>query len=427
MQTKLTSALVRKTTETEPPTRDTSYFDTEVPRMALRVKPPRPGSTRWSAWFFIRYTAPGGGERRMKVGDPRTMELTDARAAAKRMLSKVDGGGDPAADKARLRLDWVVREAWDAYAGSPEFGKHTPRSKIEDKGCATNHILHHIAATKLSAIDAPLVRRLHRLVEADRRTNKRKRRLGGPGAARRAVRVLSSMLSWAVNEGQLDRNPIIGTIRLDGTSERTTILDQPEQYTKLFETMDKMAAEGRLRPQVRAFVVALAATGLRRNEARTLRWGDLDFGARRITLRGPKGVKLSRKGPATETVSLPPIAAAALAAIRPEEALADERVFVPARGQMIAVNHDWRRIRAEAGLPADLVLHSLRHSIGTAGIVAGLSTAEVKSMLRHRNIATTARYVHLAEAARSRFQDRAIEGLIPAAEAPSPGEAKRRA
>ncbi|HUC16335.1 MAG TPA: integrase family protein [Acetobacteraceae bacterium] len=413
MQTKLTSALVRKVTETEAPQRDTSYFDIEVPRMALRVKPPRPGSARWSAWFFIRYTAPGGGERRMKVGDPRTMDLADARVAAKRMLAKVDGGGDPAADKARLRLDWTVREAWDAYASSREFGKHALRSQLEDKACATNHILHHVAATKLSAIDAPLVRRLHRLVEADRRTNKRKRRLGGPGAARRAARVLSSMLSWAVNEGQLDRNPIIGTIRLDGTGERTTILDRPEQYTKLFETMDKMVADGKLRSHVRAFVVVLAATGLRRNEARALRWGDLDLGARRVTLRDPKGAKLARGGPATETVSLPPIAAAALAAIRPEDAHPHEQVFVPVRGQMIAVNHDWRRIRAEAELPADLVLHGLRHSIGTAGIVAGMSTAEVGKMLRHRNVSVTQRYVHLAEATRSRLQDRAIEGLIP--------------
>ena len=73
-----------------------------------------------------------------------------------------------------------------------------------------------------------------------------------------------------VGEGQLDRNPIIGLVRLDGGGERTTILDQPEQYTRLFETMDGMVAGGELRPAVRAFVMLLAATGMRRNEARTL-------------------------------------------------------------------------------------------------------------------------------------------------------------
>ena len=110
-------------------------------------------------------------------------------------------------------------------------------------------------------------------------------------------------MTWAVGEGRLDRNPVIGGLRLDGDGERTTILDQPEQYARLFETMDKMVAEGRLRAIVRAFVVLLAATGMRRNEARTLRWGDVDLTRRRVTLRNPKGAKLARRGATTETVS----------------------------------------------------------------------------------------------------------------------------
>ena len=297
----------------------------------------------------------------------------------------------------------------------PEFARKAARSQTEDRATARLHVLRHIGQVKLSNLDVPSVRRLHRAVESDKRTNSRTRRLGGRGAARRAVRVLSAMLTWAVGEGQLARNPIIGALRLDGEGERTIILDRPDQYAALFSTMDRMVAEGRLRPDVRAFVVLVAATGMRRNEARTLRWGDVDLGARRITLRNPKGTKLARRGTATETVSLPPIAAAALAGVRPEDAGTDDLVFVPSRGNMIAVNHDWNRIRIEADLPPGLVLHSLRHSIGTAGIVAGMSTAEVGQMLRHRNIAVTQRYVHLAEASQSRLQDRAIGHLIPEA------------
>ena len=413
MQTKLTAALVRLHTETEPPLRDTSFFDTQVPRLALRVKPANRIGERWAALYFVRYTAPGGTERRIKVGDPRTMALDDARIAAKAMLAKVDSGGDPATDSVKNRAAWTAREAWEHYAVSAEAAKKTPRSQTEDASTARLHVLRHIGTTKLADIDVPAVRRLHRAVVGDQRTNSRKRKLGGPGAARRAVRVLSAMLTWAVGEGQLGRNPIIGALRLDGGGERTTVLDQPEQYARLFKTMDTMVADDDLRPPIRAFVVLLAATGMRRNEARTLQWGDIDLGARRITLRSPKGTKLARNGATTETVSLPPIAAAALAEVRPEDAADADLVFAPARGKLIAVNHDWNRIRAKAELPAGLVLHSLRHSIGTAGIVAGMSTAEVGKMLRHRNIAVTQRYVHLAEASRSRLQDRAIGQLIP--------------
>jgi integrase len=413
MQTKLTATLVRRHTETEPPTRDASYFDTEVARLALRVKPPRRPGERWASLYFIRYTAPGGAERRTKVGDPRTMTLDEARRSAKSVLSRVDSGHDPVADTAAMRAAWTLRDAWERYQASPEFAKKAPRSRIEDAATARLHVIRQLGSTKLADIDVPAVRRLHRAVEHDSRKNTRQRRLGGPGAARRAVRVLSSVLTWTVGEGHLARNPIIGALRLDGGGERTVILDQPEQYAALFTTMDAMVNEGRLRASVRVFVVLLAATGMRRDEARTLLWGDVDLASRRITLRNPKGAKLARRGAATEAVSLPPIAAAALATVRPEDAPYSDRVFAPNRGSLISVNHDWLRIRDEAGLPAGLVLHSLRHSIGTAGIVAGMSTAEVGKMLRHRNIAVTQRYVHLAEASRSRLQDRAIGQLIP--------------
>src|SRR5689334_15527637 len=101
MQTKLTAALVRRVTEAEPPARDTSYFDTEVRRLALRVKPPKKGD-QWAAWYFVRYTR-DGIERRLKVGDPRTMTLEAARVAARLTLGKVDAGLDPVRDQAAAR------------------------------------------------------------------------------------------------------------------------------------------------------------------------------------------------------------------------------------------------------------------------------------------------------------------------------------
>jgi integrase len=76
-------------------------------------------------------------------------------------------------------------------------------------------------------------------------------------------------------------------------------------------------------------------------------------------------------------------------------------------------NREWQRVRQRAGLKPELVLHSLRHSLGTAGIVAGMSsTLEVAKMLRHRNPSVTARYVHLAEAMQNRLHDHAADTLL---------------
>jgi integrase len=411
MQTKLTVALIRNLTEGSPPAHDASYFDTALPRFAIRVKPPVKAGAPWASLYYVRYTA-DGRERRIKVGNPKTMSLDDARASARAVLGRVDSGRDPAAETAARRAAWTTAEAWREYEASPEFARKSPRTKVDDAAAATLHVLRHLGSAKLGDIDVPAVRRLYRAVASDQRSNRRRRRLGGPAAARRAVRTLSTLMTWCVADGHLSRNPILGALRLPGGGERTVIMDTPEQYAALFETMDQMVAEGRLRPAVRAFVTLLAATGLRRNEARTLCWGDVDLETRRIVLRGTKGSKL-RQVARLETASLPLIAAAALADMRPEDALPDDQVFPPNRGNLLAVNRDWNVIRKEACLPAGLVLHSLRHSIGTAGIIAGLSTAEVSKMLRHTNISVTQRYVHLAEASLARFQDRATEHLMP--------------
>jgi len=67
-----------------------------------------------------------------------------------------------------------------------------------------------------------------------------------------------------------------------------------------------------------------ASTGLRRSEAQELQWGQVDLERRQITLTDSKGTKLARRRASstlrTEIVGLPPIAAAALSDLKPENA-----------------------------------------------------------------------------------------------------------
>ena len=227
-----------------------------------------------------------------------------------------------------------------------------------------------------------------------------------------------SALSWCVGEGQLDRNPIIGQLRLDGgDGERETVLAGAADYAALFTAMDALVAEGKLRPIVRSFVAVKALTGMRRGELQNLRVRRVDLGQRRLNLVGTKGQKLARKkGKAkVETVSLPPYVAAALAALIPEGAQPDDLIFAPKQGERLSVNREWTMIRDRAKLPADLVLHGLRHSAATSALAAGLSLPEVQKLLRHRNVATTMKYIHILEAAQSRLQDRGLGHLAPGA------------
>lgn len=414
--TRLTTRYVRELTDEIPPQRDTDFADIVLPRFGLRVKPPTAPGKPWAASYYVRYVA-AGVPRRHTIGDARTIDLDEARKAARAQLAIVDTGGDPVRDKATARAAWTVRRLGDSYLASSEFLRKTEKTRLCDRATITNHIVHHLGRERLEAIDVPMVRRLIRKIESDIRTNSRRRRLGGAGAARKTVRILSAMLTWAVGEGQLARNPIIGNLRLDGDGMRETVITKPEEYAHLLATMDRLVDSGALRHQSRAFIVAAATTGMRRSELQHLTWGQIDLAERRITLHESKGARLARSGPKIERISLPPIAAMALQQIRPEDAEPNEPVFRPQRGERIAINRDWNKVRDAAGLPKTFVLHSLRHSVGTAGIIAGLSTVEVQRLLRHRNLSTTSKYVHFADEAR--LADRATAHLFPEPQAPA--------
>jgi integrase len=413
MQTKLTVHLVRTLTQVTPPEKEVVVFDTVLQRLFLRVRPPpRPGQP-WSSAYFARFTTVDGRERKVKVGNPATMDIDDARKAARMVLAVVDRGGDPVAEKAeqrRRRLN--LREAADAYAASPEFAKKSTRSQTNDRAYLRLHIVHHLGNLLLADLNLQHARRLLQAVETDQRRNRNGRRLGGVAAAQKAAQLLSTLLAWACAENLLERHPLRGLLRLPASPPRETVITTPEEYARLFTAMDDMLAEGKLRPAVRAFITVAALTGMRRGELQQLLWRDVDLGQRRITLTNSKGAKLARGGPRTEFVSLPPFAAAAIAAIRCDDADDYDPVFTPQPGaRALYVNADWLRIRDRAGLPVGLVLHSLRHSAGTVAVIAGLSGPEVQRLLRHRSPGVTARYIHLAD--QVRLQDRALGHLAP--------------
>ena len=137
-----------------------------------------------------------------------------------------------------------MQDAVTAYRASHEFGKKTQRGAYVDGRLFDNHILHRIGPEKLAAIDVPAVKRLIRQIENDTRTGERKKKLGGPGIARKAVRVLSALMTWCVGEGKLATNPIIGNLRLTGDGQRDTIMGTPEEYAALYATMDDLVATG---------------------------------------------------------------------------------------------------------------------------------------------------------------------------------------
>ena len=88
--------------------------------------------------------------------------------------------------------------------------------------------------------------------------------------------------------------------------------------------------------------------------------------------------------------------------VRPRWALLDERAFLVSRqygqrmgGQSMA--HRLARLSQRAGFEETIHLHSLRHSVATDLLAAGLPLERVAQFLGHRSLESTQLYTHLVD------------------------------
>lgn len=148
--------------------------------------------------------------------------------------------------------------------------------------------------------------------------------------------------------------------------------------------------------------VALAAfAGMRQGEVRGLRVGDVRFDESRIVVRrafsadqlmGPKG----RLGQERERVvpMIPELAEVLRQAVK--DKLPTAFVVTNGRGQVPRRQHVLtaiKRAQRRAGLPPRSH-HSLRHFFGSGLLRNGVSVEQVRVLLGHANLSTTARYLH---------------------------------
>jgi site-specific recombinase XerD len=87
------------------------------------------------------------------------------------------------------------------------------------------------------------------------------------------------------------------------------------------------------------------------------------------------------------------------------------RYFVGRRGPLGRLRV-WRIFKATAraaGIPPEFAMHSLRHSAAVHALDAGLTTEDVRDLLRHARLSTTDRYAVLSVRRRSDYLKRLEE------------------
>ncbi len=156
-------------------------------------------------------------------------------------------------------------------------------------------------------------------------------------------------------------------------------------------------------PQAGNFQLLELLTGMRRGEARTLRWENVDLARGFLTLR-------NRKGGGQDLIVPLSDAARDLLEHHPKET-GNPFVFSGIRGKgprgIKQIAKAGREIRAAAGLPEDFrPNHGLRHAFASALASSGeIDLYTIQKLLGHRSPLMTARYSHLTDAAFRRGAD----------------------
>jgi integrase len=245
---------------------------------------------------------------------------------------------------------------------------------------------------------------------------------GGEGTARMAIRLFRAILSWAKLARVLPAGvsvDLVASVEIGRDGQRDLILQDQDAYARLWSELDRMIDPTRLKEDETAISVAAAdairvvvLTGARRGEIAGLRWRHVDLKVGKLVLPIDEH-KTGRKTGKPRVIGLPTLAQAIIA--RQPAGDPDDVVFRPSRGgERLDIGKPMRRLRDAVGLPKGAGLHLLRHSLATTMAESGSQAFEIAAVMGHRDIKTSAKYVHMVADRAAARAEKAASGIVAA-------------
>lgn len=380
----------------EPGRGDRFAWDSDLPGFGIKVTPA--GRRVYLCRYRLR-RRPG----KFTIGTADRLTPDAARAIARAVFADVAAGVDPMAARRDREAQAVTVAAFaEIYMTRHARVHKKPRSAANDRRLWDLHILPRIGPRPLLSVTRADVIRLH----AD---------MGDKPNSNRALALLSKAfnLAEAWELRPLNSNPCRHVPRFaEGRHERTLT---PDEIPRLGRALDWYARRGRSQACMAALVRLLLLTGARVNELRLASADQYDAVAQ--TLRLPD----TKTGP--DVLYLSDIESVIIEGIKRAP---NNPYLIPGgtHGRPLsALYRRWKTILKNATITGRVRLHDLRHTNGSFGHShAGLTQRQVASVLRHRQLSTTERYIH--DGARREASARVsavMAGLLN--DNPSPGRA----
>ncbi|MGJ0454164.1 MAG: tyrosine-type recombinase/integrase [Methylocystis sp.] len=338
-----------------------------------------------------------GRSRRVTIGEHGRLTPDEARSQAKVILGAVETGADPIAERRAAREVRTFGDVAEEFMRLHVTAKRKRRTGQTYEGLLRNHILPAIGGKRVVDVRRGDVARLHaRLSDA-------------PGAANRAVAVISAIWNWAArrDEVALADNPAKGIERYpeqakerfltsaelarlgDALRDAETIglpwaVDEGGPRAKHLAKPDKRRVK--LDPFAVAAIRLLLLTGARLREILDAKWSQVDLERGVIFLSDSKTGK--------KPIYLSAAAQAVLAALPRIEGNSYIIAGAKEGASRADLKKPWAAVKRAAGLEG-VRLHDLRHSFASFGAGASLGLPIIGKLLGHSQAATTHRYAHL--------------------------------
>ena len=368
-------------------------WDTDTPTLALRVTP-------MGRKTYVFESRLNGATLRLNIGTAADWPIEKARTRAQDLKRLVDAGTDPrelerqqqaaqAATKAAAAAQAVtVGEVWPLYlengrpkrrtAWKPRYradleAMAAPGGEPKKRGTGTTRPgpLFPLLSLRMADVNEDTLKSWYDL-EAK----------AGEHQAARALMMFRGFLRWCAGRPEyrsmIDRDAgraaaIVES--LPSNTRRTDALEAaqvPGWWAGVEQLSNRTAS---------AYLRALLLTGARREELAALKWADVDFQWRKLTI--------ADKVDATRTIPLTPYLAQLLATLP----RVNEFVFASAGkvGRIADVRASHSKALTEAGIN-HLTIHGLRRSFSLLGEAAGAPAGAIAQVMGHKPSATAEGY-----------------------------------
>ncbi len=362
---------------------------------AAIVKWKEKNGKRVKHWYACVSYYDDQGKRRQWVQKPEDNTKIAARELAKQMLAEMEGQGEKTINATHMTFSQLATLYEQTYLIDPEYVDGRKVAGLRNRydfelrlkalraffGKSRIRIITHgdLERYKAARLKTPvLVGRNTRNSEKPGKVTERQRSIA---TVHRELSLLRRVFNFAIANGWLVRNPFsMGKSLINPGDERPR-----ERILTPKEEQQLLAACIEWRAHLRPIIICALDTGMRRGEMFKLKWSDIDFENRLITIRA-----FNTKTMRERQVAITERLRRELELLRQNSNQnADELVF----GVTTSVKTAFNKVKVIAGV-ADLRFHDLRHTHATRLVSKHVPLSEVGRMLGHTQANTTFRYVN---------------------------------